>query len=127
MKKTFSILLTLLLGVASANAQKNYRDLDVKGFEELIATDTIVLVDCRTVNEYKDGHIKGAVLLDFKDPNHVAKAMDLLNKEKHVAIYCRSGRRSSAFAFQLANQGYKVTNLYGGILMWQANGKEIER
>ena len=127
MKKTFTILITFLLGIASANAQKNYRDLDAPGFEQLIASDTIILVDCRTKAEFKEGHIKGAVLLDFKDPDHVAKAVDLLNKNKHVAIYCRSGRRSSAFAYQLANEGYKVTNLYGGILQWQSQGKALER
>ncbi len=125
MKKTLSIIFTLLLGISSAFAQKNYKDTDVNGFENLIASDTVIILDVRTNQEYKEGHIKGSILIDFKDPDHLKKAVDLLKKEKHIAIYCRSGRRSSAFAYQLASEGYKVTNLYGGILSWQAQGKAI--
>lgn len=127
MKKTISLIMTLLLGITSAFSQKNYKDTDANGFEALIASDSVVVLDVRTINEYKEGHIKGSVLIDFKDPEHLAKATDLLKKEKHIAIYCRSGRRSSAFAYQLANEGYKVTNLFGGILSWQAQGKAIEK
>lgn len=119
----------LLLGMAAsllpATAQKNYYDTDVPSFEKLAEQDSVIVLDARTMQEYKDGHIKGSVLIDFKDPDHLKKATDLLTKSKHIAIYCRSGRRSSAFAYQLAAEGYKVTNLQGGILAWQAQGKSV--
>ena len=127
MKKRLIISLGLLIGSLSACAQKNYNDTDVMGFEKLIEKDSVIVLDVRTQSEFKEGFIKGAVQIDFKDPDHLNKAKDLLNKNKHIAIYCRSGRRSSAFAYQLAAEGYRVTNLYGGILAWQQQGKTLSK
>ena len=51
----------------------------------------------------------------------------LLNKEKKVAVYCRSGRRSRTAAEQLTQKGFKVYNLNKGILHWKEKGKTIEK
>lgn len=126
MKKTISIITGLFLSI-SAFAQKNYTDVNVNDFEKLISSDTVVVLDVRTSTEFSQGHLKKAIIIDYNDANHLQKAMDILNKNKRIAIYCRSGRRSSAFAYQLASQGYRVTNLYGGILAWQAQGKAVEK
>lgn len=125
MKKYIIFLLGLAANIFAANAQKNYYDTDVPSFEKLSESDSVIVLDVRTLQEYKEGHIKGSVQIDFRDPDHLRKATDILTKNKHIAIYCRSGRRSSAFAYQLASEGYKVTNLQGGILAWQAQGKSI--
>jgi 3-mercaptopyruvate sulfurtransferase SseA len=49
----------------------------------------------------------------------VEQAQAKLPKEKTIAIYCRSGRRSANAAGKLADVGYKCINLKGGILAWK--------
>ena len=43
-----------------------------------------------------------------------------LEKNKSIYIYCRCGRRSNEAANYLAEQGYKVVDMDGGILSWSA-------
>ena len=51
--------------------------------------------------------------------------MSVLDKQRPVAIYCRSGRRSARAASLLTEQGYTVTNLGGGVMAWQDAGKSL--
>ena len=44
--------------------------------------------------------------------------MLMLPKDKTIAVYCRSGKRSLKAARILANEGYEVVNLRGGWLEW---------
>ena len=54
-------------------------------------------------------------------------AEEKLNKDKPVAIYCRSGKRSLIGAGILKNAKFKVINLRGGIMEWQKAGKSISK
>ena len=45
--------------------------------------------------------------------------LEKLPKDKTIAIYCRSGRRSANAAGKLADVGYKCVNLKGGIIAWK--------
>ena len=45
--------------------------------------------------------------------------LEKLPKDKTIAIYCRSGRRSANAAGKLADVGYKCVNLKGGIIAWE--------
>ena len=47
------------------------------------------------------------------------QAQAKLPKDKTIAVYCRSGRRSANAAGKLADVGYKCVNLKGGILAWK--------
>ena len=79
----------------------------------------------RSREEYDDGHIASAALVDVNDSTFVEQAVAVLDKQRPVAVYCRSGRRSARAASLLANQGYQVTNLDGGVLAWQDAGKTL--
>ena len=54
----------------------------------------------------------------------MTKARKILKKNKPVAVYCRSGRRSADAAQLLAEEGYKVIDLDGGIIEWEKRGKK---
>ena len=118
MKKIIACLLTLL-GLGSACGQQNYENADVKGFAEIIEEPDVVLLDVRTPEEFKEGHIEGAVNIDQGQGDFIAKAKDLLPANKTIAIYCRSGRRSANAADKLASEGFKCVNLKGGIIAWK--------
>ena len=98
--------------------------MEVKEFAELIADSNVVILDVRKADEFAAGHIKGAILIDQFQSDFVEQAKAKLPKEKTIAIYCRSGRRSKSAAEQAVKQGFKVVELDGGVLSW---GGELER
>lgn len=118
MKRILSCLLAAL-GLTTACGQANFENMEVKEFDELIADSNVVILDVRKAEEFDEGHIKGAVLIDQFQSDFVELAQAKLPKDKTIAIYCRSGRRSANAAAKLANVGYKCVNLKGGILAWK--------
>ena len=54
----------------------------------------VVLLDVRTPSEFRDGHIHGALLLDYYSSDYVER-LKALDREKTYLIYCRSGNRSA--------------------------------
>ncbi|MBR5848718.1 MAG: rhodanese-like domain-containing protein [Bacteroidaceae bacterium] len=77
------------------------------------------LLDVRRADEYAAGHLPGAVLLDVTDSVAFARSVELLDKEKNIYIYCRSGRRSRKAADILTAKGFKVTDMQGGYNAWK--------
>lgn len=128
MKKILTCLLALLgLNTACnhqnqrllAEGKRSFDNTDVQGFAELIADTNVVVLDVRAANEFAEGHIQGAILIDQGKSDFVEKAKAALPIDKTIAIYCRSGRRSANAAVKLSNEGYKLVNLKGGIIAWQ--------
>ena len=74
-------------------------------------------VDVREPDEYRAGHIPGALLLPLGEVKARAAQM-MPDKNAHWLVYCRTGRRSAQAIAWLEQMGY--TNLYnlGGILNW---------
>jgi rhodanese-related sulfurtransferase len=90
-------------------------------FKEIIGLGKVQLVDVRTPEEFLAGHIDKAKNINFNDPNFKQTIATSLNKNKPVAIYCRSGRRSAAALIILKEMGFKdIYDLEGGFLNWQA-------
>jgi rhodanese-related sulfurtransferase len=118
MKKLLTCLLAVL-GLNSACGQINYENVAVNEFATLVADTNVVVLDVRTPNEYAEGHILGAVLIDQNQSDFVEKAKASLPQGKTIALYCRSGRRSANAAGKLADVGYKCVNLKGGIIAWK--------
>lgn len=124
MKKILTCLLATL-GLTTACGQQNFENTDVQGFSELVADSNVVVLDVRTVAEFTEGHIEGAILIDQGQSDFVERAKATLPIEKKIAIYCRSGRRSANAAGKLADIGYKCVNLKGGIIAWKDAGKPV--
>ena len=74
-----------------------------------------ILIDVRSPQEYKEGHLKGAILIpEYEIKNRIEKELE--NKEKEIIVYCSSGTRSKNAQKILIQLGYKkVFNLYQGI------------
>ena len=123
MKKIFTLLLAAL-GLNTACSQ-NFENYDVKEFAELIADPEVLILDVRKADEFAEGHIKGAILIDQFQSDFVEQAQAKLPKEKTIAVYCRSGRRSANAADKLADVGYKCVNLKGGIIAWKEAGMPV--
>ena len=124
MKKILTCLLAVL-GLNSACGQNNYEDVDVNGFAALTADPSVTVFDVRTADEFAEGHIEGAMNIDYKQGDFLEKATAALPKDKRIAVYCRSGRRSAGAAGLLAAKGFKMVNLKGGIIAWKEAGKPV--
>ena len=107
----------------SCQAQTDFKSVDIKEFKIEIAKSDVQLVDVRTVKEYSEGHIPGAMNIDVNAPDFEEK-IKVLDKKENVAIYCRSGRRSKMAAEKLTAAGYKVIELNTGFLSWDG---EVEK
>lgn len=124
MKKILTCLLATL-GLTTACGQQNFDNTDVNGFAELIADTNVVVLDVRTASEFAEGHLERAVNIDYYQSDFIEKVISVLPREKTIAVYCRSGRRSANAAEKLADKGYKLVNLKGGIIAWKDNNMPI--
>ena len=124
----FACAFSLGLWACTGNQKTEYKNLTCAQFEELIKNPEVQLVDVRTLAEYTEGHLAGSLNINVKDETGFPIAVDeLLSKDKEVAVYCRSGRRSRTAAEILVKKGFKVYNLDKGILNWIEEGREIEK
>lgn len=82
--------------------------------------DNAYLLDVRTREEYEEGHIPHASLLDIRQAAEFMEGIQSLDPSRNYYVYCRSGARS-AQACQLMNQmGIDTAyNLLGGFMEWE--------
>lgn len=70
-----------------------------------------VLLDVRTPEEYRAGHLRGAVNLPLAKVETGATAV-VPDKETPLYVYCRGGRQAAEATGKLLKQGYtRVCNL----------------
>lgn len=69
-------------------------------------------LDVRFPPEYRHDRLPGAINIPLGE---IRSAIGVLDREREYVCYCQSGRRSSAAAFILAQRGYKIYVLEGGL------------
>lgn len=115
MKKIFSLILICLLLTACS---EKYKTITTNEALDLIENGAIV-IDVRSDEEYKSGHIKGAINIPVDEIKNVT-----YNKDETLIVYCASGVRSANAVNILADMGYtSLYNLDGGLLNW---GSDLE-
>jgi phage shock protein E len=73
-----------------------------------------VVIDVRTAQEFQAGHIDGALNIPHTEiAQEIFKAK--VNKDDHVILYCRSGRRSGLAMDTLKGMGFANAENYGGL------------
>lgn len=114
-KKNFLFALAALVAM-EANAV-GFKTLSMaEGIEMAKGNPKTVIVDVRRDDEYKAGHIPGALLLTLEKITKESAAKVLPDKSQMIFIYCRSGRRSKIAANKLLELGYTNLIEFGGIL-----------
>ncbi|HWR18213.1 MAG TPA: rhodanese-like domain-containing protein [Clostridia bacterium] len=81
-------------------------------------SDDFILLDVRTMEEYLEAHIKGAVLLPNESIDETTAKEVLPQKDAQIFLYCRTGRRSAEAAGKLFSLGYTNVYDFGGIVDW---------
>ena len=89
------------------------------------APDDLVILDVRTPQEYAEGHLEGAVLVDFYDADF-ADQLAALDPDVPYLVYCRSGNRSGQTLPLMEQLGFaSASDINGGIIAWADAGLPI--
>ena len=82
------------------------------------AADDLILLDIRTPEEFANGRIRGAKLIDYYSSEFVER-LKKLDRNKTYLIYCRSGNRTGRSLAIFKRLGFgKVYQLEGGLIGW---------
>lgn len=99
----------------------------VDAFEPLWKGKRGVLLDVRTAEEYKAGHLAGATLLDFRAPDF-EEQLRKLDRDAIYLVHCASGNRSAKACEKMSQLGFRyVVELATGFKGWDSAGKPVER
>ena len=77
-----------------------------------------MILDVRTPEEFAEGHIEGAVQIDFYAPDFADRIAEL-DRDVPYLVYCQSGTRSGQTRQLMADLGFRsVTDVDGGFVAW---------
>ncbi len=86
-----------------------------------------VILDVRTPEEFREGHLAGAVNLNLLAPDFTAK-LGALDRGKTYLVYCRSGNRSTKAVRAMEGMDFRsIYHMRDGIIGWQAKGLPLSR
>lgn len=108
---------------AAGTASDDVVDLvDAATAVELLATrDDLIVIDVRTPEEFEQGYLQGAELLDLTGGQFEAEVGDL-DRDASYLLYCRTGARSGEAASIMAELGFTEVIDAGGFDELAAQG-----
>lgn len=87
----------------------------------------LVVLDVRTPDEFAEGRLTDAVLIDFYEPDFAERLAEL-DRDVPYVLYCRSGNRSGQVRAVMTELGFTdVADVDGGVLAWAQAGLPLER
>lgn len=124
--KTITIPLFFLALTIGITSYAQSQVLEPKDYQALANSKANkVVLDVRTAPEFAQGHLSGAVMIDFNQANFKENVLKL-DKSKPVFVYCAAGARSKNAASVLVDLGFKqVFDLRGGLHAWKSAGLPV--
>jgi len=93
----------------------------------MINHDDAVVLDVRSMAEFKDGHIVNAINIPLNGLGNNVKQIEK-HRDKPIVTVCRSGSRSGSACAILRKHGFEnVKNLRGGMLAWENSSLPVKR
>lgn len=114
-----SLLLVLIYIYAWREKIKSGRPISAHEVTQLLNKDSAILLDVRDSNEFKAGHIVGAINIPHAK---VVSELDKLDahKNKVIIVADKLGQHAGVVGRTLGKHGFVVRRLSGGIAEWQA-------
>jgi rhodanese-related sulfurtransferase len=104
--------------------------IDVAAAKRLVDSGGCI-IDARRKVDYDEGHIPGAILLDYYEMgSYLDQVLPLLSKEQEIMIYCSEAScdDSELLARQLYSLGFEKLSVYkGGFAEWSGAGLPVEK
>ena len=127
------LLMAIILAIGgcaeSVEITQIFKDVTAQEASEVIQQNKgnadFQIIDVRTPEEFNDGHIENAILIDFYSEDFKDEIAQL-DREKTYFVYCRSGNRSGQAIDILSELGFQeVYHLSAGIREWVEKGFPI--
>lgn len=113
-----AILLLAGCGAKTEDGTPSWQSVTQKEAVRMMEEETdYVILDVRTQEEYRTGHIPGAICVPNESIGD-AEPPELPDKAQRIFVYCRSGNRSKKAAQKLCDLGYTGVIEFGGINTW---------
>lgn len=110
--------------VISAGGIRVISPTEAAAIQEAPPEDLVVL-DVRTLEEFQEGHLEDATMIDFYRDDFRAQ-LENLDKDAPYLLYCRSGNRSGQTRALMEELGFTdVSDVGGGILAWVDEGLPV--
>jgi len=95
--------------IAPAQAREMMKELGKNAYE---------VIDVRTEEEFRAGHVNGAKNINLFDP-YFSDKIAKLDTAKTYFLICRSGNRSASACSIMAKSGHQqLYNIAGGMMSW---------
>ena len=120
MSKTFKELVD--------EARSSVPEISVDQVHKLIGRDDPpLLVDVREKEEFREGHLPGAVSIP-RGFLEMQLESNIEDKKRPIVAYCQSGTRSLLAAVSMRQMGYdSVSSMSGGYGAWKQSGKDWQQ
>jgi rhodanese-related sulfurtransferase len=107
------------------HGRKGLEAVDREELIERVRRKSVTVIDVRPIEEYRAGHIPGAISLPLKE---LQSRLFEFSKKKEIVAYCRGPY--CVLAIQavetLHAKGYRAVRLEDGVQDWRARGFAIE-
>ncbi|WP_239255656.1 rhodanese-like domain-containing protein [Listeria ilorinensis] len=97
-----------------------YQSITTIELEQVLKQESQAILDVRDRDDFEVGHIEGALNIPIDE---LAEKSSTLDKNRPYMIICYAGGRSQAASEFLAQKGYQVTNVMGGMGAWRGEVK----
>lgn len=93
----------------------DFESIHAKSAVNMMNTEeNLVILDVRTVAEYKEKHLKNAINIPVKQLDTQVKSLTQ-DKNKRILVYCKSGNRSVKASRILKEHAFTPLNVKGGL------------
>ena len=124
MKKRYMVIgllisFSVFTGAAGCGGKQmaSYQKISPEKAKYMMEHEVVQIVDVRHEEEYREGHIPGAVLVTNETIGDTLPE-ELPDKKAVLLVYCRSGVRSKQASQKLVRLGYENVYDFGGIINW---------
>jgi len=123
-KIKYLFLMVILLVFLSCSSHGNLSPQEAFDF---MKSNDYVLLDLSKAFRYRDGHIKGAISVEFH-PKTFKEEINRIDREKTVIIYCGTGKKTEKAKVVMKEMGFKkLIVIEGGLRAWKEVGLNVYR
>lgn len=120
-----SLLTSAIAGEKSPDGAVHVK---VEAAAKLIEEKKVIVLDVRTADEFAEGHLAGAMNIDFLESEKFEAAVSKLDKSKSYLVHCQAGGRSARSLKVFQKLGFEsIYHLDGGFGDWQAAGRPVTK
>lgn len=118
----FIAVIVVVLVVMNVMSNRGISQVSAEAAKEMSTDSGTTIIDVRTPEEYRSGHLKNAKLMPVSEiTGRISEIVSL--KDRPILVYCHAGNRSASASQVLRRNGFtRISNLRGGITAWNSAG-----